>query len=87
MVHRYLGLAAFVDVTSKTVHPLQQPVSVCFGFFVKFLQKFGGHSKVILKTTVIQDEFVVKKKTKTKTESALASSPASMHCWPSAASC
>lgn len=53
-------MAAFMVVAAKTVDPLPQPASVCFGFFVKVLQQLGGHRKVFLKTTfVFHDEFVV----------------------------
>lgn len=42
LLHRTLGLAAFMAVAAKTVDPPQQPASVCFGLFVKFLQQLGG---------------------------------------------
>lgn len=52
LLHRTLGLAAFMVVAAKAVNPPQQPASVCFGFSVKFLQQLGGNREVILKTNI-----------------------------------
>lgn len=60
LIHRTQGLAAFMVVAAKTVDPPQEPAFVSFGFSVKFLQQLGGHRKVILETTFV-DEFVVQK--------------------------
>lgn len=50
LLHGTLGLTQFMAVATKTVDPPQQLSSVCFGFFVKFLQQLQSHREVILKT-------------------------------------
>lgn len=57
LLHRTLGLAALVSIAAEAMDPSQQPASVRFGSFVKFLQQLGGDWKVSLETFTVQDEF------------------------------